>query len=140
MLPELRTRRLDHLAHQATQIRGLALDRQLARLNARYVQQLSDQPSQLVRLHLNRRSGAARAFGIGNLALVEFAREELGVAAQAGHRRLELVGRHGQELVPNAHRRARFTIQTRIVDGERAAAGDVLGQLQFLHTEEGSIP
>src|SRR5262249_25164085 len=132
---ELRLRRFDDLAQQLTHVHRPALDRELARLQAGDVEELPDQPPQLVRLYLNGPGRPSGAVGAQRVTAFELAGEQLRVPAQARHRRLQLVGRYREELVAQAYRRPRFPIQARVVDGQRTATRDVFRQVEVVRLE-----
>ena len=73
----------------------------------------------------------ASPVGINDVALVELTAEQLGVAAQTGQWRFQLMSGDGQKLVANTDRDARLAVQPRIVDSECAASGQVLGQAEI---------
>ena len=86
---------LDALVHDQTEIDGLALDRELARLDLGEEEQVAHELEQPLRVPLDDLE-VAPAPGLGRLEVLE---QQLDVAADRGQRRAQLVGDERDELV-----------------------------------------
>ena len=89
-----------HRARQVGQVDGIALQRQVARLDAAQVQQILDEPPHALGFLADDAAGLARALGARQRAVDERARE----AADRRQRRAQVVAHVGQQVAHGAVR------------------------------------
>ncbi len=122
----------EHVRDRAVDGELRRLERSAPQLEARDIEQLLHEHREPVALPLERpeRDGAARH----EATRVPFV-HELRVALDRRHGRLQLVRGRGEELVARAQRGLRAGHELGVVEGERAAAPDLLGEGHVLGAE-----
>ena len=118
--------RLDAAVDRVGQLQPLLAKLDLPPHDPRHVQQVVDQPDQVLHLLLHHVPGPR-----GRLAVAALHAQQVQAAADRGQRVAQLVGEHGEEFVLAAVGVLDLGIEPGILDGNGRPVGNVLGQGQI---------